>query len=212
MKYLILFTACFFCQISNAQSGIGIETGIVQSRFHVVEGAFDLRELSDKFDHRGFKGKFYYQYNFNKFISIKQSVGFIKRGAIIKRNVGYVSFKKYSIGYIDLSTNVNFSPFNFFTFSGGINYNILTKADLHYRQGRISDNSTLFKKLDLGYNLGVILTSNNFFVRFNYFKSFNPIRISNIVTPIDPEAKDTGYYNNSIEFSIGYHFNLKKKN
>jgi hypothetical protein len=211
-SYLILFIFCGFSKCIIAQSGIGLEIGIVQSKFHVVEGAVNLQEFSNSFDHQGFKGMFYYEYKFNKLISAKQSIGFVKRGAIIKRDVGFISFKKYSIGYIDMSTTINFSPLNFFALSCGINYNRQTKANIYSHQGEKYDDSAFFRKIDLGYNLGAIVTVKNIFVRFNYFKSFNPIRVTNIVAPIDPDAKDTEYYNNSLEFSIGYHFDLQKKN
>lgn len=69
----------------------------------------------------------------------------------------------------------------------------------------------LFNRNDLGYKLGMTRTIKNIFINANYFKSFKPIRVNDFLSPIIPDTKATEYRNNSIEVSIGYHFNLKKK-
>ncbi|MCB0519647.1 MAG: outer membrane beta-barrel protein [Lewinellaceae bacterium] len=195
----------------QAQSGIGFHFGNCYSKFHVVEGEGKFYDFSPDFDHKGFKAELYYCYAFNKYLKLKPSLGYIKRGAIIKRDYGWVGIDKFTLNYLDISANIDISPIEYFSINCGLNNNYLIKETSFLGKVRSSDGTEFYKRFDFGYELGATITIRNIFINASYFKSIKPIRVIDFISTIFPDAKNTEYRNCSIEVSIGYHFNLQKK-
>lgn len=194
-----------------AQSSIGLHFGRCYSKFHVVEGETKLYEFSSDFDHKSFITELYYSYSFNKYLRLRPSLGYSKRGAIIKRDYGWVGFDKFTLNYLNVSVNADIFLIKYFALNFGLSNNYLLKATSFWGEDRSSEGTELYKRLDFGYRLGATTTIKNMFITVSYFKSIKPARVIDFASTIFPDAENTEYRNCSTEISIGYNFNLKKE-
>lgn len=197
--------------VMYAQSGIGLHFGKCYSKFHVVEGEGKFYDFSPDFDHQGIKAEAYYSYSLNKYLRLRPSLGYIRRGTIVKRDYGIVGFDKFTLEYLDISINSDISPIKYLMIQFGLNNNYLIKETSYWGKDRSSEGTEFYKRFDFGYKLGASLIVKNVFISASYFRSIKPIRVIDFLSTVIPDAKNTEYRNRSIEVSIGYHFNLKKK-
>lgn len=211
IKVLIFTTTSAFYTIdpSQAQSIVGLQFGKCYSKYEVIEGSSMFYDFSESYDHKGLLVKLFYSYSLVKQLSIKQNIGYEKRGAIIERDYGWVGYDEFSLNYLNLSTSLNFHPIKFVSFYFGLNYNYLIKAVDYCCDNSKSTSTDLYRKFDIGYNLGSKIVVKGFFIEASLFRSIKPIWVIDIST-INPSLKNTEYRNNSLDFSIGYQMDLNK--
>ncbi len=201
---LLLTSAC------HAQSKIGIQVGKSYSKFDVINGnGYKFYDFSNSLDHEGYLFDFFYSYSLNKFFSLKPNIGYVKRGAIIKRDYGWVGFDKFSLKYFDISAALRFSPVKYVTLNCGINYNFLIRAIAYYGKDGVGFTTDHYNRFDFGFEGGVTITVKDIFLNANYFRSINPIRTIDF-SSVNPNITNTVYRNKSLEFSIGYQFVISK--
>ncbi len=198
-----------------SQSKLGFNIGRSYSKFQVYnDGVLEFYEFSPDFDHRGFLANIIYSYSFGKFININPSIGYIKRGAIVTRDNGIVGYEKFSLNYVNMSLLMGVSPFKFINIKGGLSGNYLASAIGYWDGERRSWKSTEpYNRWDIGYKAEANVTVKNFFISAGYFHSLVEASSINLNIPIpgNPVNERNGYRNRSFEFSIGYMFNLNRK-
>ncbi|MBI1226603.1 MAG: hypothetical protein GC192_15325 [Bacteroidetes bacterium] len=194
---------------SHAQSAIGVQFGKCYSKFDVVEGSVKFYDFSEEFDHKSPIVKTFYSYFPIKQLGIKQSIGYEKRGVIIKNDPGWVGYTKFSLNYLHLSTSLNLRPIKYLNIHCGLNYNYLVKAVGYYGRDGSGETTEHYSKFDIGYDIGSAIIIKGVFIEGSIFKSIKPIRSFGF-SVFDPNLKDTEYRNNSYEISIGYQVEINK--
>lgn len=112
-----------------AQSKLGFNIGRSYSKFISSNNAgIVLYDFSEKFDHKGFLFNINYNYQINKYISLRPSIGYAKRGTNLQTNIGIIGYNKFSLNYLNTSLLIGISPFKFISINGGINIGYLIKA------------------------------------------------------------------------------------
>jgi hypothetical protein len=211
LNVILLITWLIFSVVGyvQAQSKVGIQVGKSYSKFNVKEGTFKDYDFSDNNDHEGYSVNAYYTYSLNRFFNLSQRIGFVKRGAIIERDYGFVGYDKFSLKYLNMATKVGFSPVKFFNLYCGLNYNYLREAVAYFGKDRHFYTTGHYNRVDIGYDFGGRVVVKGIFLDANFFRSLKPIvEIDSSVN--DLGIKATEYRNESLEFSIGYQLELRK--
>jgi hypothetical protein len=140
-------------------------------------------------------------------------LGYAKRGATILRDYGIVGYDKFSLNYLDLSLLLNLWPCKFFGINGGFGFGYLMGAKGYWGKDRSAATTEHYNRFDLGVKAGATLSIKNITLNLSYTHSLNKLRSIYLKLPIPgaPDEGETSYYNRSLEFSIGYQFEILKK-
>lgn len=185
-------------QLLLSQSSIGLQIGKSYSKFEVTESTVNNYEYSPAYDHEGYLITVVFSHAFNKYFSVKSGLGYVKRGAIVTRDNGIVGYDKFSLNYLRLPLTIGVLPLKYLTINGGLSTAYLTKAKSFFGKDGYFETTESYERFDVGWETGLTMTFRNFSVNGSYFQSLKPVRV------------DEKNFNRSLEFSIGYQFNLKK--
>jgi high-affinity Fe2+/Pb2+ permease len=202
----VSFLLLLFTQIANqnlfSQSNAGIQIGRSYSKFEVTQGMVKLYDFSSEFDHQGLFARLIFSHSLNKFFCVKSGLGYVLRGTTILRDYTIVGHDKFSFNYINLPISIGISPIKYLAFEGGLSTNYLIRATHFWSKDK-------YKRYDIGVETGISILFKNFSIRGAYFHSLTPVWVLSHPSVVDPN--DQKHYNRSLEFSIGYQFDLKKR-
>jgi hypothetical protein len=213
-KWIALAFLCLPLNELLSQARLGLQIGRSYSMFHVENsGQLKFYDLSQEFDHQGLLANASFSYFYKKNLGFDVGLGYVKRGTVVLRDYGIVGYDKFSLNYINLSLLLSASPCKFFRVNGGISPNYLVSAVAYWGKNKSANTTEFYERFDIGFKTGLTISIKNITLNANYFHSFKKARSIELNLPIpgNPVEEKNGYYNRSIEFSLGYQLDLKKK-
>ena len=204
-----LLSFSFFCQEKKATFNLLVTTGVVPAQVH--------GDAYNGFHKLGTMGGIGIEHVFSEKVRMNLSIIFIQKGARKNQNLEKNDFTAYylNLNYLEVPLLLNYT-YKKVMLDIGVSAAYL----INYYEGNEFGNQTglrPFQKFDysikigLGYNINenwfVNLRSSNSFIttRPNYIKQ--SIYYNNIIS----QTFNKGYYNNILEFTLGYRIKPHKK-